>query len=139
MPEAFRKPFLTIIEQVSLLESRGLSTDAATARVLMREGYYSIVNGYKDPFIDSEATDEAGDDRYLSGATFSDLYDLVRHLDVGGRSDRAMGLVGDGEARPCRLGRGDRGHRHDEGALPLVPTASRRQAYRSRKPRPSRS
>ena len=79
MPEAFRKPFLTIAEQVSLLESRGLSTDAATARVLMREGYYSIVNGYKDPFIDSEATDEAGDDRYLSGATFSDLYELFQY------------------------------------------------------------
>lgn len=79
MSEAFSKPFLTITEQVRLLESRGLSTDSATAKVLMREGYYSIVNGYKDPFINSEATAAAGDDRYLSSATFSDLDELFQY------------------------------------------------------------
>ena len=80
MPEALRKPFLTITEQVRLLESRGLSTDSSTAKVLMREGYYSIINGYKDPFIYSEATATAGDDRYLRGATFSDLSELMDEI-----------------------------------------------------------
>lgn len=41
------KPFLTIDEQVRLLESRGLDVDEDTGPTLMREGYYSIVNGYK--------------------------------------------------------------------------------------------
>lgn len=43
------KPFKSIEEQISLMHRRGLSTDADTPGILMREGYYSIVNGYKDP------------------------------------------------------------------------------------------
>ena len=46
------KPFLTIEEQVDLLERRGVSTNDETSATLMREGYYSIVNGYKAPFLD---------------------------------------------------------------------------------------
>lgn len=79
MPEAFGKPFLAITDQVSLLESRGLATDSSTTRVLMREGYYSVVNGYKDPFIDQTATAVAGEDRYQNGVTFSDLDELFRY------------------------------------------------------------
>lgn len=70
------KPFLTIDEQIKLLERRGVSTDESTARLLMREGYYSIVNGYKDPFINESATEREGDDRYIAGTSFNDLYDL---------------------------------------------------------------
>lgn len=70
------KPFLTIDEQVRLLESRGLVVDADTGPTLMREGYYSIVNGYKDPFLDVGKSKEAGEDRYLEGISFSDLYTL---------------------------------------------------------------
>lgn len=54
------KPFLTIDQQIGLLESRGVATDAETASILMREGYYSVVNGYKAPFLDDEKTLEAG-------------------------------------------------------------------------------
>lgn len=70
------KPFLTIDEQVRLLESRGLGVDADTGPTLMREGYYSIVNGYKDPFLDVSKRREVGEDRYLEGISFSDLYTL---------------------------------------------------------------
>lgn len=70
------KPFLTIDQQVALLESRGVSTDGSTGPVLLREGYYSIVNGYKDPFIDSEKTTLAKDDRFIEGTSFSAIYDL---------------------------------------------------------------
>ena len=42
----------------------------------MREVYYSIVNGYKDPFLDTGKSKEAGEDRYLEGISFSDLYTL---------------------------------------------------------------
>ena len=61
------KPFLTIDEQVQLLASRGVAVDKDTADILLREGYYSVVNGYKDPFIDPEKTAEAGDDRFAEG------------------------------------------------------------------------
>lgn len=70
------KPFKTIEEQVELLEARGVATDDDTPEVLLREGYYSVVNGYKAPFIDKEKTESAKDDRYLPGTSFADIYAL---------------------------------------------------------------
>lgn len=70
------KPFKTIEEQVALLESQGISTDENTAVALMREGYYSIVNGYKAPFLDPDLSNPAKDDRYIAGTAFSDIYRL---------------------------------------------------------------
>ena len=70
------KPFKSIEEQINLMHKRGLSTDADTPGILMREGYYSIVNGYKDPFLDSDATRAAGDDRFAEGTSFNDVYNL---------------------------------------------------------------
>ena len=72
------KPFLTIEKQVELLESRGMGTDERTAQVLLREGYYQVVNGYKDPFLDIEATNTKGCDQFADGTTFYDLYSLFR-------------------------------------------------------------
>lgn len=71
-----KKPFLTIEQQIALLQSRGISTDEDTPRILMTEGYYSIVNGYKTPFLDEGATRTAGEDRYIEGTSFGDLYTL---------------------------------------------------------------
>ena len=70
------KPFLTIQRQIELLESRDVKTDDASGSILLREGYYSVVNGYKDPFIDREATAAAGDDRYRERTTLTDICDL---------------------------------------------------------------
>ena len=70
------KPFLTIEQQVKLLEKRGVATSDRTGPILLREGYYSIVNGYKRPFIDEQASGKAGDDRYQPGTTFDSIYDL---------------------------------------------------------------
>lgn len=70
------KPFTTFDAQVALLALRGLKTDSKTKIILQRESYYSVVNGYKAPFIDPEATRQAGDDRYLTGTSFNDLYTL---------------------------------------------------------------
>lgn len=70
------KPFLSIEQQVELLERRGVKVDEETSSILLREGYYSVVNGYKMPFIDHQASVEAGDDRFASGTAFSDIYDL---------------------------------------------------------------
>lgn len=70
------KPFKTIEEQVELLEARGVATDDGTPEVLLREGYYSVVNGYKEPFVDKEKSESAKDDRYLPGTSFADIYAL---------------------------------------------------------------
>lgn len=70
------KPFKTIDEQIDILQSRGMTVDADASRILEREGYYSVVNGYKDLFIDKEATRARGEDAYLDGTHFNDLYAL---------------------------------------------------------------
>lgn len=80
------KPFKTIDEQIELIESRGMTTDENTPGILLREGYYSVINGYKAPFIDRTATATAGDDRYSPGSKFSDIYSLFRF-------DRALRLL----------------------------------------------
>ena len=42
----------------------------------MRESYYAVVNGYKDLFIDPLATEQHGEDRFLKGTTFEEIYQL---------------------------------------------------------------
>lgn len=72
-----RKPFKTFDEQIDILKGRGLHIADAdrdnAKRLLMCEGYYAVVNGYKDIFIDEVATRAAGDDRYRDGTTFDNL------------------------------------------------------------------
>lgn len=70
------KPFRTIDQQVAILGLRGVEIGPETAAVLRREGYYSVVNGYKQPFIDQGRTASEGDDRYKAGTKFSEIYDL---------------------------------------------------------------
>lgn len=70
------KPFKTIEEQIELLNERGVKTDEQTGGVLLRESYYSVVNGYKAPFINKSKTQESGDDRYKEGTRFADIYAL---------------------------------------------------------------
>lgn len=69
------KPFKTIDEQVEILRSRGLSISDQNraAAFLLRENYYAVVNGYKDAFLDLEASNLAGEDRYRDGSTFDAL------------------------------------------------------------------
>lgn len=70
------KPFKTIDEQIAILESRGMRTDGNTARVLAQEGYYSVVNGYKDLFLNKALTSQLNADAYKEGATFQEVYRL---------------------------------------------------------------
>lgn len=46
------KFFLSIDERVRLLKHRRLTVIAKSERILMGEGFHSIVNGYKNPYID---------------------------------------------------------------------------------------
>ena len=70
------KLFKSIPELIELLEMRGARTNDATPTILMREGYYAVVNGYGKAFLDKRATEAAGDDRYLPGTTFDQMYQL---------------------------------------------------------------
>ncbi len=62
------KPFLTIAQQVELLQSRGLviANTAETSEYLLSNNYYNIINGYGKYFTQ-------GDDNYNSGATFEEI------------------------------------------------------------------
>lgn len=103
------KPFKTIEEQVELLEARGVATDDGTPEVLLREGYYSVVNGYKEPFIDKEKSESAKDDRYLPGTSFADIYALFmfdRELRMLSNMSRTLsrGNEGPSQENLSRLG-----------------------------------
>lgn len=72
------KPFLTIEEQIELLERRGVSRTKGERCALMREGYYSIINGYKEPFLEPVVTKGDLSDRYKGGTSFDDIFALFR-------------------------------------------------------------
>ena len=72
------KGFKTIAEQIAILESRGMAVGPDAPIVLLRENYYSIVNGYKDPFLDKDAMQERSEDAYIEGVEFDWLYSLFR-------------------------------------------------------------
>lgn len=77
------KEFKTIDEQIAILESRGMHVDDEAPAVLLRENYYAIINGYKDPFLDREAMQSNAEDVYLQGTSFEwvrSLFEFDREL-----------------------------------------------------------
>ena len=78
MAQIINKPFTTVEDQVKILERRGVLCDKNTPKALLREGYYAIINGYKAPFLDTAATRAAGEERYVPGTRFDDIYGLFR-------------------------------------------------------------
>ena len=70
------KAFLEVSEQIALLERRGLRCDERSERLLLREGYYAIINGYGKHFLDAAATQQAHDDRFAAGTSFADVHAL---------------------------------------------------------------
>lgn len=66
--------------------------DAHAIPVLRREGYYMVINGYKDLFLDSAATAKSDEDRFLPGTSFEDVYALFR-FDRGLRSTLMNGII----------------------------------------------
>lgn len=67
------KPFKTIDEQLEILEKRGLQVNSKSfaKEVLLEEGYYNVINGYKDLFLDCKKTE-----KYKKGTEFLDVYYL---------------------------------------------------------------
>lgn len=68
----------TIDEQLQILSKRNIKLDEHSHIILFQYGYYNLVNGYKDPFIDSVLTKEKGEDFYKSGTTLTNLVALYR-------------------------------------------------------------
>lgn len=68
------KEFRTIEEQIELLKTRKMIIPSKhfTSRVLTYENYYYVINGYKDPFINSTIPQ----DSYKEGTTFNELVAL---------------------------------------------------------------
>lgn len=69
------KIYKTHKQQLKILRSRGMeiakgNIGSRTMRVLERENYYSVINGYKEPFIVPNSTSET----YLTGTQFGELY-----------------------------------------------------------------
>jgi len=55
----------------------GKGTEGSKVKnILARENYYSIINGYKDVFLDAEITDRTGEDYYVTGTTFFHIYSV---------------------------------------------------------------
>ena len=71
---AAEKIFNTYNSQVEILRSRGLQIqdDRQAIRILERENYYNLINGYKLPFL--AQTEEV--ERYKPGADFFEIYAL---------------------------------------------------------------
>lgn len=67
------KDFTTFEEQVQLLKDRNLKfvSEETALNALRRFGYYSIINGYNDPYVQKIN----GEDHY-NGATFEQIYSL---------------------------------------------------------------
>lgn len=68
------KPFKTYNQQLKILRNRNLNipNGSKALRILRRENYYNIINGYKDIFLDKGYTT----DRFKDGTSFDDIYAL---------------------------------------------------------------
>lgn len=74
------KIFKSYRQQVSILRSRGMligkgSQGSRVMRILERENYYNVINGYKESLLASPATPTA-DEVYKTGTTFDEVYAL---------------------------------------------------------------
>lgn len=63
------KPFRTYEQLTDIMIDRGLNPGSHARTILEREGYYPVVNGYRDLFI-------ADGERYKAGATLDEVYAL---------------------------------------------------------------
>ena len=71
------KIFKTYVEQLGILKERGIDLPADSNNekesidILQKNNYYSVVNGYKDPFLVSSSQET-----FRPGTTLKDLYFL---------------------------------------------------------------
>lgn len=84
------KTFKTHRQLLTILRSRGMviekgSQGSRVMRILEKENYYNVINGYKDLFLDHPAS-ATSDEAYKAGTTFDEVYALysfdreLRHI-----------------------------------------------------------
>lgn len=71
------KVFKTYDEQLDILSNRGLALSPSCERskakiILQREGYYKLINGYKDLFLENTKPE----DKYFSNTTIGEIFAL---------------------------------------------------------------
>lgn len=74
------KAFKTYRQQLNILRARGMvikdgSQGSRIMKILERENYYNVINGYKNLFLASPAT-PASEEVYKPGTTFDEVYAL---------------------------------------------------------------
>lgn len=75
------KVFASHDEQIAILQQRGLAVPdkAAAKRILSRENYYALIDGYKEPFLErNERLNPYGLEQYREGSEFGHIYALYR-------------------------------------------------------------
>ncbi|WP_235318377.1 Abi family protein [Planococcus sp. CAU13] len=75
------KVFASHDEQITILQNRGmLVPDKASARrILSRENYYALIDGYKEPFLErDERLNPYGQEKYRADTEFGHIYALYR-------------------------------------------------------------
>ncbi|HSI66069.1 MAG TPA: Abi family protein [Planococcus sp. (in: firmicutes)] len=75
------KTFASHDEQITILQNRGLLVPdkAAARRILSRENYYALIDGYKEPFLEGdERINPYGLEQYQKGTEFGHIYALYR-------------------------------------------------------------
>lgn len=77
------KEFKTTDELIALLISRGVDISTPEQKSfckkgLQRFGYYNIINGYKNLFLDSTST--SPEDAYKQGTTFNEIYNKKMNI-----------------------------------------------------------
>ncbi|QKE74783.1 Abi family protein [Arthrobacter citreus] len=73
------KPFKTHRQQLTILRDRGLiiSNGSKAMRILERENYYGLINGYKNFFLQVDANGRCiTPEIYKPGAKFEEIYEL---------------------------------------------------------------
>lgn len=71
-------PATTITDQLSILSSRNVKLDANSDSILLQYGYYNLINGYKDAFIDKKQSNLNHADFYVEGTTLEQIVALYR-------------------------------------------------------------
>ncbi len=74
------KTYKSYRQQLRILRSRGMVVGKGVQgsrimRILERENYYNVINGYKELFLSSKAT-ASTDEMYKAGTTFDEVYAL---------------------------------------------------------------
>lgn len=74
------KEYKTYRQLLSILRSRGMviekgSSGSRVMRILERENYYNVINGYKSLFLLTPQTTQM-DEKYKPGTTFNEVYSL---------------------------------------------------------------